>query len=44
MEPDVSSSMEANTNIAGGNTKVSINIIIEPGKTEIITGVRVIIK
>jgi hypothetical protein len=30
--------------MAGGNTKASINIIIEPRKTEIITGVRVVIK
>jgi hypothetical protein len=36
--------MEANTDTVGGNTKVSINIIIEPRKTEIITRVGVIIK
>jgi hypothetical protein len=36
--------MEADTDIAGGNIEVSINIIIEPGKAEIIARVRVIIK
>jgi len=44
IELDVSSSIEANTNIVGGNTKASINIIIELRKTKIIIGVRVIIK
>ena len=43
VERGVGSSIEANTNIVGGNTKV-INIIVEPRKTEIITRVRVIIK
>ena len=44
MERGVSSSIEANTNIIGGNTKVFINIIIEPRKAKIIIRVRVIIK
>jgi hypothetical protein len=44
VELDVSSSTEANTDIAGDNTEASINIIMEPRKTKIIAGVRVIIK
>ena len=44
MEPDVGSSAEADTNTAGGNTEASVNIVVEPGKTEIIAGVRVIVE
>jgi hypothetical protein len=44
VELDVGSSMEANTNTAGGNTEVSVNIVVEPGKTEIVTGVGVVVE
>jgi hypothetical protein len=44
VERGVSSFIEANTNIIGGNTKASINIIIEPRKAKIIIRVRAIIK
>ena len=44
MEPDVSSSAEADTDTAGGNTEVSVDVVVEPRKTEIVTGVGVVVE
>ena len=44
MERGVGSFAEADTDTAGGNTEASVDVVVEPGKAEIVARVRAIVE